>query len=217
MKRLKSRYVTPPGGWRYVDPDTGFLFNEQIYPSFHALLAHISRYREQNHLPEISKVEVEDWLCCQPNMERHCREYSSRSVLQYARGAKAAAKVRLGGEEVFTSQQVAELRAWLCTECPHNKVDPYASKFKQYSDGYIKSLVGQRRTLLDDKLFSCGVCSCLLRSKVHINQNIVSSSLSRREARILSKPITSVRDGKLFYCWQTHPVLTPTPEGLPHA
>lgn len=204
--RLRNRLVTPPGGWRYVDADTGFSFDAH-YPSLRDLLNHVRTYREMNKLPRVSQHEVEAWLCSQPDMKRYCHDPAPRrTAKQYLSGAKAAARIALGSsEETFCSQKEAEARASLCVNCPHNRGSSN-SLLRKASDKYVKSVVGPRRTSLDSRLYTCTVCSCVLASKVHISQKIVESSLGRQEQGQLHLAIVGL-DGRQFYCWQTHPVL----------
>lgn len=208
MKQFKDSNVTPPEGWRYVDPDTGFKFRRR-YDSLKSLVAHVASYREHNELLKIPKLErvIQDWLCNQPHMERYCREVSvtDRTLMQYLRGAKAVAKIWIRGERALEPVEVAEARAALCLKCRHNKRSSEDSKLRHYTDEYAQEIVGERVTSVDDKLFSCEICSCTLRPKVHISQKIVEESLSSHERRVLSMGLWDVY-GRLFDCWQVKPV-----------
>jgi len=204
MKLLLDTKKTPPNGWRYVDPDTGFKFRKR-YNSLEELVEHVQNYRDHNGFAKIPKLTfvIQDWLCSQPNMEKFCQEVSvkDRSLSQYLRGAKAAAKVFLGGDKAFVSEEEAEARASLCAKCRHNKRNSSDSKLRHYTDEYVQDIVGDRKTSVDAKLFSCEICSCALRPKVHISQEIVEDSLSVNERRALEMGIWDVY-GKLFDCWQ---------------
>lgn len=209
MKQLSEPQVTPPGGWRYVDPDTGFKFR-RLYRTLDELVKHVARYRAHNGLSRIPKLRmvIEAWLCEQPGMEGRCREVSvvDRTLSQYLRGAKAAAQVWLQGDRAFVPTIVAETRAAMCVECRHNKRSNKDSALRHYTDEYVQEIVGERKTSVDDKLFSCEICSCPLRPKVHISQQIVQNSLSKTERRLLSMGLWNIK-GELFDCWQVKPVL----------
>jgi hypothetical protein len=209
MKQLSNSNLAPPGGWRYVDPDTGFKFR-RLYRSLEELTNHVMSYREHNNLskiPHLSAV-IEDWLCAQPNMEKYCREapVASRSLAQYLQGAKSAARILMQGDRAFVAEEIAEARAKLCVLCRHNKNNEKDSRLERYTNTYVEGIVGDRITSVDDKLFSCEICSCALRPKVHISQKIVEDSLSQKERKLLSMGLWNVQ-GKLFDCWQVKPVL----------
>lgn len=206
MRKLINPDIAPPGGWRYIDPDTGFEFSRR-YSSLYELIEHVRIYREQNHLEPLNNISfyVQDWLCKQPNVKRYCNMNHARTASQYIRGAKAAVKTAFRGEAAYEPQKIAEKRAEICVNCPHNKTNPRHSRLLKYSDRAIKEIVGNRKTSFDDKLFSCEVCSCPLRSKVHIAQNIIEESLSIKERRELESNFLGL-DGNSIFCWQLHPI-----------
>lgn len=210
MKQLLQANFAPPGGWRFVDPDTGFKFKKR-YRSLEELVAHVTSYRKQNGLSEIPKLSfvIEDWLCAQPNMAGRCKEVKipSRTFAQYVKGAKSAAKMLIQGNDAFVDDEVAEARAALCVKCRHNKKNEQHSKLERYTDKYVKDIVGEKTTSVDEQLFSCEVCTCPLRPKVHISQKIIEESLSKKERRLLSMGLWDI-NGKIFDCWQVKPVLT---------
>ena len=211
MKRIIDLHLAPPGGWRFIDPDTKYQFNEK-YRSFDDLVSHVQAYREQNRLSKLEKIRViiEDWLCKQPDMERYCKEFEAikRSRRQYIKGAKAAAKVLTGGDQAFVPIQEAEKRAAVCIRCPYNMLDKEDSRLKRYSNKYIQDIVGERKTSLDAKLFSCEICSCPLRPKVHISQKIVEESLTKEERRKFPMGLWGL-DNRPLYCWQLKSVGEP--------
>ena len=207
MKQLKTKLRVPPGGWRYVDPDTGFEY-DRPYRSFADLVDHVRRYRSFNGLPRLHQLRflVEDWLCSQPDMDSYCREFRPpRSLEQFISGARAAVKVILKGDESYTSQDIAEARAEICVKCRHNKFSKVQSRLEYYTNKYIKAVVGDRNTSLDEKLFTCEVCTCPLRPKVHISQAIIEESLTKRERRLLAMGVLDV-EGNKMECWQVHPI-----------
>lgn len=209
MRELRQKNKTPPGGWRYTDPDTGFFFNER-YSTLSELTGRVKQYRLFNNLlpiPNLSLV-IEDWLCCQERMEVHCRDVKivSRTLKQYLKGAEASAKMMLAGEQAYVSQQIADARAEVCAGCRHNKKNDKHSRLERYTDKYVQSMVGDRKTSLDDKLFTCEICSCPLRPKVHVSQKIIQEALTRKERKILNIPLLGFDGETKFYCWQTRSV-----------
>jgi len=166
---------------------------------------HVKRYRLHNELPPIPSLPtvIEDWLCNQPNMRMHSKEVKivNRTLRQYLKGAEALAKAIAAGDKAYVPQQVAEARAEYCVKCVFNKKSGRHGRLERYTDKYVQSMVGDRKTSLDGGLFSCEVCSCPLRPKVHVSQKIVEESLTHKEKGIFKTPMFST-DGKKFYCWQ---------------
>ena len=211
IKVLKNSHVTPPGGWRFVDPTTGFEFNER-YRNLPQLLQHIRDYRAQNKLAPIPSLQivVENWLCHQPNMERYSKSVPAvRGIQQYLQGAKAYAKAKLAVEqdEYLTSKEEAEVRAKICTNCFHNEIPKEKSKLAELADVKIQELVGDRTTSLDRGLFMCSICTCPLRAKVHFAQDFVEKNMEPKMQYLAPNGLPG-RDGKPLYCWQLHPVRT---------
>ena len=211
LRELRQKNKTPPGGWRYTDPDTGFYFDER-YSSLLELVGRVKQYRLFNELapiPNLSLV-IEDWLCCQDRdrMDIHCREVKivSRTLRQYLKGAQASAKMIAAGEKAYVSQQVADARAEMCVGCRSNKKNNKHSRLERYTDKYVESMVGNRKTSFDDKLFSCEVCSCPLRAKVHVSHKITQEALTRKERKVLSIPLLDF-DGVKFRCWQMKQII----------
>lgn len=208
MKRLKDPNITPPGGWRFKDPDTGLDYNRR-YKNRDELFSHIRKYRAANRLQPLEKLQaiVERWICAHAAAAGACREEpKTRSVKQYIEGLTAVVRAKLASDsDRLCNQLVAEARAATCVRCPHNKFNAKQSKLEEYTDNYVQSLVGSRRTPSDDKLFSCEVCSCPLRAKVHFGQKLVEGSLTAEERVLLPAGLPGL-DGLPLYCWQTNPI-----------
>lgn len=208
MRALKTPQITPPGGWRFVDPDTGFEYNYN-YRNLPHLLQHITDYRAQNKLSPIADLQaiVENWLCFQPNMDRHWRHVDRRrTVRQYFSGAKAYAKAKFSKEsDYLNSQAEAEARAEICANCFFNEIPQEKSKLAELADVKIQELVGDRKSSRDRELFMCTVCSCPLRAKIHFAQWFVEQNMED-QTRYLAPSGLPGRDGKPLYCWQIHPI-----------
>lgn len=206
MKRLRNKLIRPPGGWRYVDTVSNYTFDSD-YNSFDDLVSHVVEYRVQNGIdvPADIQFQIECWLCAQPDMDRYCMEAFSRSKRtpgQYLRGAKAAARMIANPGAVLVPQGIAEKRAAICVNCPYNKLSQDDSRLRRYSDKFVARQIGSpKKTQLDDKLFTCEICSCQLRVKVHISQEIVKSSLDKEEVVRLPHGTPGL-NGEPLYCWQ---------------
>jgi len=74
--------------------------------------------------------------------------------------------------KTFASQEVAEKRALQCSKCKFNVALEDSNAFRQWTNDIAIQCVGQRKTSLDSKLNTCAICSCVLKSKVHIDTKL---------------------------------------------
>jgi hypothetical protein len=211
MRQLKSTSTTPPGGWRYVDPDTRFVFDRD-YRFLNDLLEHIKTFRAQNRLEPIPDLQmvVEEWLCHQPNMKGYYKEVPNpRTMSQYLRGTRAIARTlarsALRLSESYCPPEEAEARAAICEQCFHNDIPHEQSALAAMADTAIQELVGDRSTSKDRKLFTCLVCTCPLRAKVHFSNSLIQEDISETERYRYPNGLPG-RDGKPVYCWQRKPL-----------
>lgn len=204
MRQLKTTHIAPPGGWRYVDPTTQYKYNQK-YPSLDSLLLHIRNYRAENSLDPIPELEmvVSEWLCYQPNVPFKTVP-TPRTINQYFRGGVAAARVMLT-KEPFCSQEVAEKRAEICVRCRYNEPPAGKSQIESMTDVAVQAVVGNRKTELNRKLFICTVCTCPLKAKVHLAEDIVADNIEEKERYRLPNGFPGI-DGKPLYCWQINPI-----------
>lgn len=206
MLRLLNPNVGPVGGIRFVDPDTKFEYNKP-YRTFEDLAAHVKQYRDQNKLLPIEEFRAvwENWICHEFEMEKNCCVVSAdieRTFEQYIAGAKAYVR-RLFSKEKFVSKEIADRRAGICVDCTQNlhNIGHRMSQF--YTDRFMLHQTGGKRTKHDDKLFTCKICTCLLRSKVHYPIKEVAESLSDTEVGRLNREPRSISTGQKLQCWQS--------------
>ena len=204
MRQLKTLSVAPPGGWRYTDPDTGFLYGERSH-SLSALLEQVRKYRSQNKLDPIPDLEmvVSEWLCYQPDVAFKTVP-TPRTANQYLRGGVAMFRA-MTSKEPFCSQAVAEKRAEICARCRYNEPPEDKGLIESMTDVAIQSIVGGRKTKLNRQLFICTVCSCPLKAKVHFAQDIVDEELTEQERYRVPNGFPG-KDNKPLYCWQINPI-----------
>lgn len=207
MLRFIRSDVTPPKGWFFTDPDTGFVYNKR-YRSFRELSEHVRSYRTQNNLPPIHNFRQvwEAWRCQDRDVRHLCcpvEERIKRTFSQFFRGGKAWFKAVLKGtKHSLVEQTLADKRAAICARCTENRKSIGHSHAQLYSDRFIAQHVGDRKTPYDKDLFTCKICTCILRSKVHFSNELVADSLSASElARLRSQP-RDVSTGAPLRCWQ---------------
>lgn len=207
MLRLLNSSVGPVGGFRFIDPDNGFSY-DRGYRTFEELASHIEEHRKQNKLPPIESLrEVwENWICQEFGMEKNCCAVSadiSRTFDQYVSGAKALVRRALSSDP-FVSPGEAEVRSSICVDCNQNLANIGHRMSQMYSDNWMVHQIGNRATSQDSKLFTCKVCTCLLRAKVHYPDAEVAASLSDTDIGRLHREPKSLRTGQHLDCWQLH-------------
>lgn len=208
MKKLLDEKTTPPGGWRFIDPETGYNFHRS-YSTLDQLVDHINSYRAENRLDPLpdTRAIVMHYICSKPRSAGRCVPVRyGRSLSQYLAGLNAAIKMAVRPQNKgYVPAGVSEKRAETCVRCPYNKLNQNHSSLGHYSDRAVQALVGARTTSQDGKLFSCSICTCPLRSKVHVAQDIVEASLSAPERVRLPQGLPGL-DNQPLYCWQIKPV-----------
>jgi hypothetical protein len=180
--RFLNRKATPPGGFQFIDPDTGFRIVANNYPNFLRLL---DEHREGNGLPLISAPVAED-QCCR-NLDGAARnqfcedsETSGRihegvqlNMSDILRGTKTLLRFKVEGSPTV-AQAEANRRASICAECPQNV--PFNSPCGGLCDellGLVEGVVSGRRVERGNELKACGVCHCSLPAKVWLPVDII--------------------------------------------
>lgn len=182
MKVLEQQ-ITPPGGWRYTQKETGMAFQAN---SFSQLLARVAAHRRGNGLDVAAgwQARFEEDLCQQMSLggTTWCGEAEaapssdSMTVADVRRFLKSMRKiVAARGQGVFVDQATADSRALICESCPKNrKVRMCAG-----CDGVrklIDEIRGSRTTAHDSELKQCAVCKCDNKVKVWLDLGVVDNS-----------------------------------------
>lgn len=161
----------PPGGYSYTQPETGIKFSHYDWNAFTEA---IRSHREGNSIPL-----PPDWRdrlkseLCEANMpawRNFCKRCDSpKGVIRpfSIEAAKAFVKFMgtwLAGGGGYVSQEEAEARANTCLGCEFmtQSVGKCGSCYNAVLE-IIYKLVKGRETSQQDKLGSCGVCSCALK------------------------------------------------------
>lgn len=209
MLKLLNPHVNPAGGLRFVDPDTDYEYSKP-YETFEQLEAHVQEYRKQNKLPPLDEFRQvwENWICQEFGMETRCcpvGEDIKRNFEQYMKGAKAWIRT-IFKKEKWVSQEEANRRAAVCVNCNQNLINIGHRMSQFYTDKFMRHQVGNRKTPSDNKLYTCKICTCILRSKVHYNSKEVSDSLTSTEIGRLSYEPKDVSTRRPVKCWQLQTV-----------
>lgn len=186
--RLNNQIMTPPGGWSYRVAETKKWFRG--YTSIDALRTDLAKHCEVHHLPVPSTELIQEQVCqelgsgasdwCEDgkgfpvmNLVGGCASLSFQSIKQ---GTATLAHAVLSGRRVESAE--AERRARICVECDQNRE---VTSCKGCTAAALNALVdtvrGGRQTSLDGQLFSCCICSCLLRAKIWLPLDILHAHM----------------------------------------
>ena len=204
--RVLDRSTTPPGGWYYVQPESGREFKHYSRDAFYK---DIQSHRLANgyRLEPSWKEEIEDGICkAHPEWGREvcCRVQvlGGRKPISFA-AMQAFLNVIVGwlkgiaaGKDPFVSQEEANRRAAICAGCEYNANLGFSCG--SCAD-FVFRMVGRvfhqnpRSTKFDSQLGGCSVCSCALKVAVHV-------PLEAQQAGLSEKLREEFRD--VPWCWK---------------
>ena len=201
--RFTDPRTEPPGGYRYKDPNTGYL---SIGGTLAICIKNAEDHRRANDLaiPEDFAFQVETWICRQVGgrwcMDRRPvavpasepKQSLLRRVISSA--ALGLEVVRNGSQAMFklmsTANYVdaarAQNRAKICAACPLNRASSACTSCGGL-DGTVTKLVGQTKNFLVSKehlgtakdLMVCAACKCMLKGKVWLKYPIIRKLTSQ--------------------------------------
>jgi len=168
--------VMPPGGWRYVQPETDFEFSAS---TLRELVKRVRAHREANGLAVGDpSADIQDFVCAQlPVGSENCSHvikgdyalkthFTMEDVKRFIQAAVAA----LGGRGLV-DQPEAERRAALCASCPLNTTVKGCWRCRGLAEWLFK-LIGARTTGHASRLNQCGVCGCAIKAKIWLPQDV---------------------------------------------
>ncbi len=185
MIEVTDKMSTPPGGWRYTQPESGFTMSSI---TFSALLNAVYKHRLANGYDVADGWEdrFAEQLCRQLGLlgTNWCADSEAVHETQSQRGLTLAdlrrflnsvKKVVTAGGEVFVDQATADARAATCAKCLFNQDVRGCYGCNGIVDKAAELLAG-RKAAHAGKLKSCGVCGCLNRVKVWLKDDVVDNS-----------------------------------------
>lgn len=185
---LQNKDVVPPGGFRYLQTDTGVWLHA---PSWGELVKAVKAHRKANSIPFGAELEqeIETQLCstlppghCSYGQDQHRKRAkmigrpSMKKFMELTR-----TMIQMSGKELVplpTANQHAEI----CRKCHYN----------QRPDGCTSCAMGDLVGLLagfslpktehDAHLHGCMLCGCSLRAKVHFPADVLARTSQDLEA-----------------------------------
>lgn len=174
---LKKLTTSPPGGWRYTQPQSGLTMSSI---TFFDLLKKVGQHRTNMGYPTETTLveEIEDDICNSLSHEEQLR-WCKTGV----RGSKSIhwsmvsrflidliGWLKTGFEPV--AQEEAERRAEICRTCPLNIGMHGCGSCRNKLDEVRKDLM-KLTTTNDVNLKACGVCGCELKTAVHVPLDVL--------------------------------------------
>jgi hypothetical protein len=173
---VKDPSVMPPGGWRYVQPETDFEFSAS---TLRGLVQKVTSHRETNGLPVGDpRADIEAFVCAQlPVGSEDCTHvlegdyalkthFTMEDVKRFLQAAVSAL-----GSEGLVVQEEAERRASICAACPLNTTVSGCWRCKGLAE-WLFRLIGARTTAHASRLNQCGVCGCAIKAKIWLPQSV---------------------------------------------
>lgn len=181
MTKLKSYNVVPPGGWRYLQPDTQVWFKAY---SKEQLVDKVLAHRRYKGLPEGDvSADIDTQICltlgpewCRPEPgETHVpvKDLTADLTTELAKSFTKAIIGFIASGGKLVDKPEAERRAAICRSCPLNRLAsscPCAAVYKG-----VELLVPSGRN--EPGVSVCMACGCSLKAKVNLPMDVIESSL----------------------------------------
>ena len=188
--QISDRGTTPPNGWRWVQPESGQVFEHYSRDAFFEA---IRNHRLANGYPISAdwREEIEDGICrthpewgqtiCRRIQSLGARRPISFGAMQSFLNVMGSWTTGIAkGEDAFVSPEEAQRRAAICAGCEFNVA--YGFSCGGCMDRLMRALtfIGRRETEFDQHLGSCAICSCALKAAVWLPLEVQQSGLNEQ-------------------------------------
>ena len=199
-----SRSQTPPGGWQFHMPQTGWSAPTPIASTFDQTVVLIIKHRmanpaivaKNNLATDVATVgnELEAFtrlrlgIPSDPPPKTQPPQSLPRLVAAVVAGVSRVSEgaapliewLSSGGQAVIP--ELSEMRAAVCSTCPKNKPGDFTRYFTIPVSEAIRKELERRsdlalNTSFDDELGTCEVCNCPMALKVHTPIEIIANHL----------------------------------------
>ena len=184
LPKIEDTMQTPPGGWRYEQPETGTVLTASGYVE---LCGKIKIHRAANGLSQNDpEMDVRGYICAKyPDLCKIPPTYEEKTsfgvgdVRAFLNTVVEAVKRR--GEDAFVSMAEADRRAAICVTCPLNKTIPGCYGCASLAPLIVEAVSG-RSSKWQGKLRQCGICGCALAAKVHLTRGLIFETQAKEYA-----------------------------------
>lgn len=191
MLKLLDPSTVPPGGFRYLCPETQTWIQAA---SFAELVWASEKHRAANKLgiPDVFKEQVEAQLCSHmpPGTCRHEAGVATSGTRRLTFQEVVSASLMLGSWFLKgtpkVAQDEAERRAQICLSCPMNQnFDGCSTCAERDLREAIVGFMGDSKTPYDSALHSCFACGCTLKAAIWFPIEILQKQMTEEVKTLL--------------------------------
>jgi len=158
-RKLREQLVTPPGGWRYEQPETGVVMHGA---SLNELCRTVATHRINNKLPSGTEfADINEFLCGMPGADCFDTEAGADLPPVTVDGVLKALGALAGGS---TDAKTAGERAAACLACPMRTIIKGCFGCRNILPKITEHLLGKQTFGLEKQ--GCKICGCSLAAKV---------------------------------------------------
>lgn len=181
MALIKSFRDVPPGGWRYVQPETAVRFDCDTFEGLVALVVPHRKYKGIPHESTAQDIQRqlcagldETWCQAEPG-ETHrpvadlTASLTTGMALSLGRAVVAALAEIAAGKSPFCAPEEAQARASVCRGCPFNKPSSLCSCSAVYKAIEATIPAGRKHPGIS----VCMACGCSLQAKANLPLDVV--------------------------------------------
>jgi hypothetical protein len=183
MLKLRKKHVTPPGGYRYHDPDLNMNFSANTLATLVSNVATTRKINSKETIPNLAEI-IEDSICQvipqsfvlgEKDMKQ--RQYMPLSVVKIATETFLT-DWRISGRQ-YASREETNNRAEICTKCPENRVNKACLGCRGLTP-WVKNWT-QRSTGLDDDLLICNCTAVMNVAAIHPDKSYIVSCTTKQQ------------------------------------
>lgn len=195
MNGQLSETQTPPGGWQWYQPQSGWSAPNPIANTLGQQVVNVIKHRQANGAltvqhklsidPAVVKQEILNYNRLRlgiPMLDASPKTSAPRPLPQAVRAAVAAVGRTaegvallidwLGSGAETVAPALSAKRAAICADCPQNGQGEFTRWYTQPVADRLKAMIEARKDLKletpsDDKLGVCNVCQCPMKLKAH--------------------------------------------------
>lgn len=185
MARLTDTRTAPPGGWRYVQPETGADISAMSLPEL------VERVQQHRRYMRVGSVELSDLIgdierqLCGKLEPRFCRAEPGEvhepivdlpgglTASRVAAGTIAFVAFLKGGGKIVDKAESGG-RAKICRGCPYNRNADGCGACNVLYSAIEAGIPKDRR---EPDIRSCAVCGCALKAKVLMPREVLNASI----------------------------------------
>lgn len=186
--------TTPPGGWRYTQPETGYEMSSLM---LHDLRLKVLMHRQSNREMHLDleegwweRVQAEmcldnpgwDLLYCDPNAGPELPSRGPVGIYDLLTFFRAMRKWVRDHKMRRVEKEEQERRRTICLGCPHN-IDVAGCTGCQGVVRWLAEFMDKTEAeAVDPDLKNCGVCGCVLKLKTMLPAEVIRETTNPRDS-----------------------------------